>query len=474
MKTIKIKLFSIFMVLMFSLVLGGILLNSLFLESYYIHKNKKLLIDISNTIVEKYNNDKETAYAYMDDLASSDGVNIIISDNNSNIEYNSFDLKSSRVKKLMNDEVQQSISKNERAPSRKHVYYIKENENNNDKTKLMHVTDIDENNQLILTKYVKSIEDSVDIANEFFIIAGIIIVLAGSIFILFFSNKITKPIIEMSNVAENISNLEFDKVVHINSKDEIGTLAESINKISSKLNKSITDLKMDVERRKQLVRNISHELKTPIGIIKGYAEALKYGVASDKSKIDKYCSILVDECDRMDNLIKELLDYSMIEGGIVKLNITTFNSYEFILNVLARFNMVFEENNIAFDLNCLKDLNISADKELLEKALNNFITNALTHVKDDNIITVSSSIIESNIQINVFNTGDNIPEEELSKIWDVYYKIDKARTRQFGGHGIGLSLVKLIAQLHGGTCTAANVKNGVIFSIKIPISNCEK
>lgn len=470
MKTIRTKLFFVFMILMISLILGGILLNSIFLESYYVYKNKGSLVSVSEKIKEEYINDKENNYEYADMVQSIDSINTIIADKNYNIKYDSIHIKTSNEERKLSKEIKKIILDNEKKLSKKYIYYIDEKDNKQ-QTKLVFISKIDDNNFIILKKSFKSIHDSVVIANEFYILAGCIVILIGVIFILVFSNKITKPIIEMSKAAENISNLNFDKVVNVNSKDEIGMLGNSINKISEKLNRSINELKQDVERKKELMRNMSHELKTPIGIIKGYAEGLKYGVVKDKEKMDKYCTILVEECDRMDKLVKELLNYSMIEGGMIKLNVTAFDIYEFLDHITARFNQVFDENNINFNLNCIKDYKVYADRDMLEKAINNFITNAINHVALEKIISITGEKEENKIKISVFNTGDNIPEEEFNKIWDVCYKVDKARSRKYGGHGIGLSLVRLIAELHDGSAKVENVKDGVIFSLEIPVSH---
>ncbi|MVX64743.1 HAMP domain-containing protein [Clostridium chromiireducens] len=466
MKTIKTKLFFIFMVLMISLVLSGILLNSIFLESYYVYKNKGTLISLSEKIANEYITNKENSYEYIDMIQSIDGINTIIVDNDFNVEYNSFRSKSVDEEKRLAKEVRKTILDNQKKLSKKYVYYIDEKDNNQ-KTKLIYISKVKDEEYLILIKSVKSIHDSVQIANQFYIFAGCIVICVGAIFILIFSKKITKPIIDMSNVAENISNLKFDKVRYINSEDEIGRLGESINKISDKLNKSISELKQDVESKKELVRNMSHELKTPIGIIKGYAEGLKYGVASDKEKMDKYCSILVEECDRMDKLVKELLNYSMIEGGMIKLNIISFDIYKFISTIIERFRPIFNEKNINFKFECIKGYKINADSDMLEKAINNFITNAIDHVDERKIINVIVEEKENRIKISVFNTGENIPEAVMDKIWDVCYKVDKSRSRKYGGHGIGLSLVRLIAKLHGGVAVVENVEDGVIFSIEL-------
>lgn len=471
MKTIKTKMSIIFLILMVSLILSGILLNSVFLQSYYIYKNRGNLVSISQKIKEEYASSKGNNYEYADSVQNVDNINTIIIDKNYNMKYNSLYSKSADEEKGLTKEIKKSISDYEKKISKKkYVYYIDEKDNEQ-RTKLVFISQINDNDFIILKKSFKSIHESVVIANEFYIIAGFIVIFIGTIFILIFSNKITKPIIEMSKVAENISNLKFDKVVKVNSEDEIGRLGDSINKISEKLNKSIDELKKDVQRKKELIRNMSHELKTPIGIIKGYSEGLKYGVVNDKEKMDKYCTILAEECDRMDALIKELLDYSMIEGGMTELNLTTFDIYEFLTKIEERFRTIFDEKDINFNLDCMKNYKVCADEDMLEKAINNFITNAINHVSGKRLINVTCGKKEDKIRISVFNTGDNIPEKEMCKIWDVCYKVDKARSRKYGGHGIGLSLVKLIVQLHSGMVWVENVTEGVIFYIELPVSD---
>lgn len=472
MKTIKTKLFLIFMILMVSLVLGGILLNSFFLESYYIYKNKSSLASISQKIKDEYRNNKENDFEYADMVQSIDNISTIIVNKNYAIKYDSVHSKSVDKEKKLPKDIKDSILDSEKKHLKKPVYYIEDKENEQ-RSKLVFISKINDEDYIILRKSYRSINESVSIANEFYLLAGCIVLFIGAIIILVFSKRITKPIIEMSKVAENISNLEFNKVVDTNSKDEIGRLGNSINKISYKLNASISELKQDVEAKKSLIRNMSHELKTPIGIIKGYAEGLKYGVVNDKEKMDKYCSILVEECDRMDKLVKELLDYSMMEGGMVKLNITNFEICEFLSKIVERFDSIFSEKNINFNLKCVEGYKINADRDLFEKAINNFITNAINHVSEEKIINVTVEKKENKIKISVFNTGDNIDEEELNKIWDVCYKVDKSRTRNYGGHGIGLSLVRLIAELHDGIACATNMDNGVEFSLEIPISGKE-
>jgi len=467
MRTIKTKIVLIFSIFMVSLVALGIFFNSIFLESYYIYKNKGILKSISEKINNEYINDKENSYEYINTIENIENISTIIIDQNFNIEYNSVNQKKDTNQNHLPKEMKQIILENKKKLSKNVVYYTEE-KNNAQTNKLVFVLKMSNEEYIILKKPFKSINQSVSIANQFYMLSGVIVIFIGGIFILIFSKKITKPIIEMSNVAENISNLEFDKRVHIGSQDEIGKLGESINKISEKLCANINKLKEDVERRKQLVRNMSHELKTPIGIIKGYAEGLKYGVADDKEKMQKYCTVLVEECDRMDKLILELLNHSMMEVGMVELNITSFDSCEFIYKIVERFNPIFIDKGVTFELECINDCVISADREMIEKAINNFITNAINHVEGRKLIRLTVEKKEKGIKINVFNTGSHISTEEFEKVWDVYYKVDKARSREYGGHGLGLAIVKLIVHLHGGTTKVENVHEGVVFSFEIP------
>ncbi|AGX44203.1 HAMP domain-containing sensor histidine kinase [Clostridium saccharobutylicum] len=468
MKTIKTKLFFIFTIFMVALVACGIFLNSIFLESYYIYKNKNTLALINKKISSEYINDKENSYENIDMVESIDNVNTVITDNDMNIEYNSGRQKrTDNNDKHLSKEIKQYILDNESKLSKKEIYYI-EDKNKAQTNKLVFISKMSNGGYVILRKPIKNIHDSVVIANEFYMFSALIVILIGGIFILIFSKRVTKPIVEMSNVAENICNLEFDRRVEINSKDEIGKLGESINKISEKLCVSINELKNDVERRKQLVRDMSHELKTPLGIIKGYAEGLKYGVVDDKEKVDKYCSVLVEECDRMDKLVRELLEHSAMESGNVEMNITCFEIREFISKVVQRFDSIFTEKKITFDLLCINDCLVKADRNMIEKAVNNFITNAINHIGGRKLIQLIVEEKENKVEISVFNTGNHIPDKDIGRVWDVYYKVDKSRTREYGGHGIGLSIVKLIAELHNGATKVKNVDEGVIFSIEVP------
>ena len=195
---------------------------------------------------------------------------------------------------------------------------------------------------------------------------------------------------------------------------------------------------------------------------------MKYGVVEDKEKTKKYCNVISEECDRMDRMVQELLKLSAMETGTFQLKISQFAIDEVIQNIIDRFDPVFAEKNITVDVNYRKDLFISANQELMERAVNNYITNAINHVEGMKQIKVTAEEKSNRIRISVFNTGKHIPDDDLGNIWDVFYKVDKARTRGYGGHGLGLWIVKLIAELHGGIVGVENVNDEVMFFVEIP------
>ncbi|PKM86362.1 MAG: hypothetical protein CVU87_12280 [Firmicutes bacterium HGW-Firmicutes-12] len=224
-----------------------------------------------------------------------------------------------------------------------------------------------------------------------------------------------------------------------------------------------------MEQRKFLVRNISHELKTPIGVIKGYAEGLQFGVVEDKEKTEKYCQVIAAECDRMDEMVRELLNLSMLESGTFTMNATCFAADKIVQSVVERFAPLMDEKEIICNaLISESELCINADYDLIERAVSNFLTNALNHIDDNKVIEVGAQSVENYIRISIYNSGAHISQQDLTSIWDIFYKTDQARTRQYGGHGLGLSIVRLIAQLHGGKYGVENVQDGVLFYIEIP------
>jgi signal transduction histidine kinase len=467
MKTIRKKIALVFAAFMAFLVLFSIFLNAMFLERFYIYKNRDVFIDAGKTIEAEYINDEGNIDNFINLFDRAEGISCVIADSKGEVKHSSSPIKPEGEALRVPSEISQLIQNNINNLMNSYIYGVTEKPNDQ-AAKLTFIKKLYNGDLIILRKPLSGISESVSIANQFYVFSGLLMIVVGGIFIYILTNKITRPIIDISSVAESISKLDFTKRVVYNSEDEIGKLGDSINRMSDKLNASLNSLKKDVERRKELVRNISHELKSPIGVIKGYAEGLKYGVASDREKADRYCTIIAEECDRMDSLVRELLNLSMLESGMFSLNATIFNLNDLISKIAHKFEPIFKEKNISLSLDVVKDLWLVADPELVERALSNYLVNAANHIDGVRVVKVHAARKDSGIRISVYNTGNHIPEDEMISIWDIFYKCDKARTRQYGGHGLGLSIVRLIADLHGGVAGVENVEDGVLFYIEIP------
>jgi len=462
------KLFLVFFLSIVTLTIAGLLLNILFLEKYYVYKSKTYFEDMRDNVFMEYSINRSEIETYLEDIGKRQEMNLEISDEKGVIEFSSI-AKGQRGESLPK-EVNQAFQQNKDQLSTKYVYMIVTNDKNEvDKKKLLYMERLSPSQYLVMSKPVSWITESVQITNQFSSITGAIIVLVGGLLTYFISSRATKPILEMSYVAKEISQLNFSTQVSVNRSDELGELGQSINTISEKLSESIDGLKLDIERRKQLVRDISHELKTPIGVIKGYSEGIQYGVADTPEMVEKYVLTIVDECNRMDNMVKELIElsrYEYVERDAEKKVVSVASLLE---TIQERFDPLFKEHNISAELNAEPSATIYADYALLMRAVSNFITNAIKHVDDKRILKID--VINSNLSstISVYNSGSRIPDAEKNKVWDVFYKVDATRVKdQKSGSGIGLSIVKQIAVLHGGSVSIENEEEGVCFKILIP------
>lgn len=331
----------------------------------------------------------------------------------------------------------------------------------------------DNETAFFLTIPVGSIKESIDLFNRVLIMVSIVIIIIGSVAIFIISDNLTKPLLQLSEISKKMSRLEFENKYDGNSQDEIGILGNSMNELSFKLEKAIKELKSaniqlkaDLEKKEQLdimrqefVTNVSHELKTPIALIEGYAEGLETeGIADSKEKRDYYVSVIKDEAEKMNIMVRQLLDLSALERGMQELDISRINLKEITEGVVQSFDLKLKEKNINISVNMSNMNYIWADGYKVEEVIKNYMSNAINHIDDNKIIKVYTEELESSyIRLNVFNSGVQLSDEEMAKIWEKFYKVDKAHTRSYGGTGLGLSIVKAIAEQHNTTCGCKNL-----------------
>jgi two-component system sensor histidine kinase VanS len=330
---------------------------------------------------------------------------------------------------------------------------------------------------LIIRQPLAPISESATVAAQFMVFTGLLSILVGCIWAFFFAKKFTRPILELSHIAQSMSNLDFSQKCTIDRSDEVGELGKSINHLSNQLDTAISELHQknkqlmaDVEQerkldkmRKDFVSNVSHELKTPLSLILGYAEGLKENVPKDEAGKNYYCSVIIDEAERMDKLVKDLLNLSQIESGFYQLNRTNFDLSLLISSISQKYLTLLTEKEITLqkdiEVNCL----VNGDVLRIEQILLNLLNNAIDHAEFGKTIKIWIEDTGDAIRAFVYNSGRPIPEESLEKIWISFYKMDKARTREFGRYGLGLSIVRAIQELHGNSYGVKNTQDGVIF-----------
>ena len=318
----------------------------------------------------------------------------------------------------------------------------------------------------IMSMPLESISESVELSNRFLGYVGLAAMVIGCIAMYLATRRVTSPILKLADISERMSRLDFDVKYTGDAKDEIGVLGSSINVLSDKLKETINELKSanltlqkDIEEkiqidemRKEFIANVSHELKTPIALIQGYAEGLSEGMADDPESRDYYCGVIVDEAGKMNRMVGE------------QLNVERFDITEVIRGVLATANILIQQKHARIQLAMSPPVWVRADEFKIEEVLVNYLNNALNHLGGDCVIRITvEESTNLQVRVTVRNTGDPIPEEALPNIWTKFFKVDKARTREYGGSGIGLSIVKAIMESHHQQYGVQNVDDGVEF-----------
>ena len=246
-------------------------------------------------------------------------------------------------------------------------------------------------------------------------------------------------------------------------------LSETLENTISELKSANNELQQDIEKkiqidemRKEFLSNVSHELKTPLALIQGYAEGLKECINDDEESREFYCEVIMDEADKMNQMVKKLLTLNQLEFGNDAIVMERFNITELIQGVIHAQQIMIGQNQIRVEFS-EEPLYVWADEFKVEEVVTNYLSNAIHYAMNEKIIRITYERKEKCVRVKVFNTGNNIPEDELERIWVKFYKVDKARTREYGGSGIGLSIVKAIMESFNQKCGVVNHENGVEF-----------
>ncbi len=299
-------------------------------------------------------------------------------------------------------------------------------------------------------------------------------------------DRYTKPILRLAKHARDMQELNFSTRYESGRDDEIGILANSMNALADELEHTISELKtannelqLDLDRRSQqeemrqeFLANVSHELKTPIALIQGYAEGLQENINDDPESREFYCEVIVDEADKMNKMVKRLLDLNQLEFGNGRVHLEHFDLNNVLDYVIHATEILFIQKEAVLSYQRSEEpVMVWADEYMIEEVVTNYVNNALNHVRYDKKIEIKTILENGLVRVSVFNTGDPIPEEDLDKIWSKFYKVDKAHTREYGGNGIGLSIVKAVMEAHNQAYGVRNYDNGVEFWFELDVKN---
>lgn len=331
----------------------------------------------------------------------------------------------------------------------------------------------------IMSMPLASIQESVMLSTRFITFVGLVVLAAGGILMYFVTNRVTNPILKLADLSEEMSNLNFDVHYEENAEDEIGVLGRSMNTLSGTLKETIQALKdanvqlqQDIEEkiqidemRKEFIANVSHELKTPIALIQGYAEGLTEGMCEDEESRNYYCGVITDEAAKMNKMVRQLLTLTALEFGRDMPVLEPFDIMALIRDLVNSSQILLQQSGAHAEVEGPQKLPVLGDEFKIEEVLTNYLTNAIHHLDGERKICIRAEEDSTGetVIIRVFNTGNPIPEEDIPNLWTKFYKVDKARTRAYGGSGIGLSIVKAIMDAHHQSCGVANRDGGVEF-----------
>lgn len=334
-------------------------------------------------------------------------------------------------------------------------------------------------NLILMRTALESIRESAAISNRFLIYVGIVSIIISAIVTVFVSRGITTPILELTNISKRMTELDFDARYDTRRRrqNEIDELGEHFNRLSNTLETTISELKsvnnelkQDIEEkieidemRREFLSNVSHELKTPLALIQGYAEGLKECINDDEDSREFYCEVIMDEANKMNQMVKKLLTLNQLEFGNEVVQMERFELTELIQGIIHSSAILLAQNGITLEFDEAGPVYVWGDEFKVEEVVTNYLSNAIHHADFEKKIRIWYTKKEDCVRVSVWNAGKPIPDEDIENVWIKFYKVDKARTREYGGSGIGLSIVKAIMESFHRQCGVINHEGGVEF-----------
>ena len=455
---LRTKIWMYLIIFSASILLFLWLFQIIFLKTYY---REFRLNKLENSVKKVLNSFHDSNYEdLLDDISLEDEICIEVVNNNMtkylSVIYNKgcmgaeTSIENSYYKK---DFINSNLSKkvytliNPRFKNKTIIYGIK----------------LDDSNYAFVSASLEPIDTTITVLKNQFIYVTMLVIILSLIVSYFVSRKISSGVIKINKEAKKLSKGNFDVKFDTDQPIlELIELAETLEYTKDELSKT-------ENLRRELLANVSHDLKTPLTMIKAYAEMVRDVTYKDDTKRTKDLNIIIEETDRLNVLVNDILELSKIQSGTQKLTIEQFDLEKFVKNIIKRYDIMSENKKYKFKVSINKNIIVSADRKRIEQVMYNLINNAINYTGDDKKIIINALELENTVRIEVKDTGKGIDKEELENIWDKYYKIDKTHSREQVGSGVGLSIVKNILINHNCNYGVESIKgNGTTFYFELP------
>ncbi|GIM28656.1 two-component sensor histidine kinase [Clostridium polyendosporum] len=497
-QSISKKIFIITFGLLILLMTSAMIFQSLFFQDFYANKKSDKLISSVNKFKVLYSydiNNEPTLYKALSTFEINNNAKIGIYSSNGEVRFLPDHRNNQSESAKFLNEIFNSLYFNKDyassiVNSNKTVTTTFEDINSNLKH-IVCMTPISLNSKndfiLIAVTSFQPIEEASSIIGQFYVYVFIGMLIIGLILSLIYTNTISKPLLKLNKTAKKMSSMDFTEKYEEDREDEIGNLGKTLNFLSNNLSKALDELKEknkkleeDIEKerkldklRKDFIASVSHELKTPIGIIEGYAEGLKDNIVEGESKT-LYLDIIIDEAQKMNKLVLDMLELSKLESGNIKLKFELFDIVELTNSILLKYINIIKENKLILTKKLSSSnskLYVIGEAFKIEQVITNFITNAIKYTPHKESINIIIDEKDDRIIFLIENTGVKLNEDELEKIWLQFYRIDKSRSRAEGSSGLGLAIVRQILTLHKSNFGVKNTENGLMFFFDLPKGN---
>ncbi len=433
-KTVKLNIKTLIYLVVFSITILLILTISkdLIIKYGYERYQEKKIKNIANEI---YNYDLSELYTNLENIAYDNGVCIKYVTNTNTINYNTLMVgcslnNNSNIKSVLNDIIKEN----------KDIKNIKLVDDVNNKKAIISGIKVDNGFVFIYSLLEDMTGASIILKQQVLYITLIVIVIACLISY-FLSIKITKPITSITKKAKELGAGNYN--IHFDSSDIL-----EINELSDTLNHVGEDLSKIDELRRDLLANVSHDLKTPLTMIKAYAEMVRDISYKDKEKREKDLNVIIDETERLNILVNDILDLSKMQANCEILNIEEFDLSEVIRDIIKRYDILRTTEDYEFIVDIPEKALVKGDKQKIMQVVYNLVNNAINYTGEDKKVYITVTDNKKEYLVEIKDTGKGIKKEEINYIWNKYYKSDKKHQRNVVSTGIGLSIVKEILAKH--------------------------